>query len=160
MVLSKQRRHLLQLPDYKIKNVFPFTLHHIFHTWRRRKHQRHTPEQVHQIIIIHGTHSTYLCQVGRKFRITVRFLKLLNLFYGFIAQHDYFIKILPCSLNGIIIHSPLMEIEPLPESAIIPVAATGRHNGLIGSESIQVIHPASCPLQSLAIREPTYIIIE
>ena len=60
---------------------------------------------------------------------------------------------------GIIIDTPIVQIKSLPETTVIPVAATSREHGLVSRKGIQVVDTPVRSLQSLAIAITSDIII-
>ena len=86
-----------------------------------------------------------------------RFGELVDPFQRFVGQHDYFIKIFPSGLDGVVFNSPLVQEQSLPESAVVPVAATGGDDGFVGSESVQVVDSPTRSLQSLTVTITAYV---
>ena len=88
------------------------------------------------------------------------FGELVDPFQRFVGQHDYFIKIFPSGLDGVVFNSPLVQEQSLPESAVVPVAATGGDDGFVGGEGVQVINSPTRSLQSLTVAITTDVSIK
>ena len=124
------------------------------------RHQRHASEEVHQVEIEEGTHAAQFSHVVVEHLVGVGHLVHLHLLQIVVAEHHRAKEILPHVGERGRAGRPRVEVERLPEAAVVPVAASCGHDGLVGSQRVEVEHSPTRSLQSLRVLVSTYIIID
>ena len=82
---------------------------------------------------------------------------LLNLFQRAVAEGDDLIQIKPRILGEVVPGAPGMTVHILPQTAIIPVAASCRQHGFIRAECLQIVNTTTGALQSLSVFGTAYV---
>ena len=98
--------------------------------------------------------------IGRQVKRTDQVAVAVEQVERVVAQHDDLVEIVPGTLEDGFGRCPGVGEEALPQAAVVPVAAAGGQQGLVGGEGLQVVHPAGGALQSLAVVVAAYVVVE
>jgi len=77
-----------------------------------------------------------------------------------IAEHHHLVQIVPSIAQRNIGGCPRMEVQALPESAVIPVSSACGYDGFVGGKGVVVVHAAVCSLQTFRLHRAPDVIIQ
>ena len=138
-LFTQKRRRFRKFFHNEIKHFRTLFLNNIFNCRITLFNQWNAPEQIHNIIIKHGSQCPYFSHTICHIFPGMFFSKILYSFQRAITQNHRAIQVFPGGINRLIVHSPAMQVQSLPESTVIPVPSTRGHDSLISSKRIQII---------------------
>lgn len=142
---------LLELGDNEAEELAALHLEEVGGGVVRMPEQGHAAEEVHDVVIEQGSQGSHLGAEGLHVVGRAGGGVGVYLLQRTVAEHDGLVEVLPGVENGIVADAPAVEVEALPEAAVVPVGAAGGHDGLVGGEGVEVVDAAACALQALAV---------
>ena len=154
--------HLLQLVEDEAIDGAALALHDVFERFVVVGHQRDVAEHVHRIEVEHGTQAAHFGGEGFVLLVGQHQAEAIAVdeVERTVAARNDLVEVLPRAAQLAVRSGPLVVVEPVPEAAIVPVGSAHGHHLLVGGDGVPVIDAAYRPLQAVAGRAATYIIIE